>query len=188
MFGFESYHKVINLLDNPDYDFISYNIDPEIVIYKDGYKRKIKDEFASLCFLTGEEQFKRDRNLISLHISQSFVVLSVFAIIYTLIGLILFFFSSELVFDNRFLWFLIFGITFLFPLLVGVYKLVTQLIRLNKRYKALKYETFCLSQRMMLNNKRATFAEISTAVDDLTNYFERNYHYFDYGKQIKSFF
>ena len=39
--GFDYYYQVIDLANNPEYDFISYNIDPNIIIYNNRLKDSI---------------------------------------------------------------------------------------------------------------------------------------------------
>ena len=188
MRGFEHYHTIIDLANNPNYDFLSYNIDPKIIIYSNGFKNTIENIYDYECFPCVGESSKRDKNTIHFFVSQSLVILSAGAIFYMLFGLIRFFGFSGIEFNDKLLWFIIFGFAFLVPLLMAFYKLFSNIVRINKYYNEMSYQTFALSYRMFSENRIASSYEISDAIDELTYYFEKTYLHFDNGKQIKRFF
>lgn len=188
MKGFESYYHIIDLVDNPNYNFLSYNIDPNLVIYTDGFKRTIQEEYESECFPCVNELTKRDKSIVHFIVSQSLIILSIVVIIYLLLGLIRYFFFSDFVFNDKALWFFVFGFAFLIPLLFGFYRLASVVIASNKHYKELCYQAFALSNRMLSDQRIATSLEISESVDELTFYFGNSYRSFDDGKHIKKFF
>ena len=188
MIGFESYHHIIDFANNPNYDFISYNTNPDILIYADGFKKPIKEEYEYENIMLVNGWTKRDKNSIHFYVSQSMILLSFLITIYALLGLIRYFFFSDFVFNNDSLWFFVFGFAFLVPLLLGFYRLFNAIISFNKHYKELNYQAFVLSNRMLSDSRIATSNEISDAIDELTIYFENNYYSFEDRKHIKRFF
>ena len=188
MAGFELYHRVIDFVDNPGYDFLSYNINPNLIINCDGFRRTIEDEYNLQCitFVKGEWS-KEEKRSLRLFIRENFIVLSAFLAAHILFGFAMTIFAN-VVFDDKFLWFAIFWLAFLIPLLLGIYKLLSRIIRSTKYFKHLEYQNFVLTSRMMSEKRNAASCEISDAVAELTRFFENNYYLFDGGKQIRNFF
>lgn len=186
MIGFEHYYHFLDLVNNPKFDFISQNIDENKEIFYDGCKTTIRDAGSRETNLFLRSKSKFDKALTFFAISHSAIVLSLSFIFIILIGLTGFFSTHG--YSDKILWFLIFGVIFLVPLLIGFYKLSLRIMKSTKFYKELSYKAFVLSNRMLDDEKIASSKEISDAIRELYDYFSKVYGYFDNRRQILKFF
>ena len=154
------------MVNNPDYDFVSFNINPNAVIYHNDSE----DTVGNIRFREKKENV--GMRAIFSFIKTAVIILSISAIIYISCLLIIFFAFNDFLRNGDFFWFAGFFITFLMPLMIGFFKLITNLLKLIPCYKKKEYVAFSLSTKMFADNRRVSSIEILDAIEELLYFFK----------------